>query len=197
VGSAAASVVRARLEEAELVALGDAVLEVVGAAIRGGIVALPVQRAGGAFAATSGRGRARRCGPPTDSGRGHGGGAPPGLGGRGGGGRGRGVGTPRWLSPGPGPRHPATHVDPGEHRPDGHDRPLGRDDLGEDARQRRRQFHGDLVGHHLDDRLVDDDRVADGDQPLQHLALHHRFGEFREFDVLWHGSSSGGQAPGQ
>jgi hypothetical protein len=43
---------------------------------------------------------------------------------------------------------------------------------------------GGLVGHHLDHRLVFGDDVADGDEPLDDLALGDAFPDVRKLELV-------------
>ena len=57
-------------------------------------------------------------------------------------------------------------------------------DLGHDAGERRRHLDGGLGGLDLDDDLVELDGVADGDHPLQDLALGEALAEVGQLEVL-------------
>src|SRR5437660_1035077 len=59
----------------------------------------------------------------------------------------------------------------GDRLADGHDVAFLGDLLEQHAFVRRRHFHRHLVGHHLDDQLIQVDAIALVDQPLDDLAL--------------------------
>ena len=60
---------------------------------------------------------------------------------------------------------------------------LGHDDLGQHAGGRRRDLGVDLVGRHLEQRLVERDRVADLLEPRGDRALGDRLAQLRHRDV--------------
>ncbi len=60
---------------------------------------------------------------------------------------------------------------------------LGDEDLGEDAGRGRGHLGVDLVGRHLEERLVALDRVAHGLHPAGDRAFGHRLAELRHHDV--------------
>src|SRR4029079_4498791 len=63
-------------------------------------------------------------------------------------------------------------------------------DLLDHARARRGQLDGGLVGHHLDDRLVELDGVALLDLPAHDLTLDDTFADIRHVEVERHGYHS-------
>ena len=79
------------------------------------------------------------------------------------------------------------HLDLDEHVAHGHGRALRGAEAHDDARARRRNLDRRLVGQHLDQRLVLDHDVTDGDAPGDDLRLGDALSDVRQLELECHG----------
>src|SRR5205823_3493294 len=87
-------------------------------------------------------------------------------------------------------RSGAVLLDDHEHLADGTDVAVLEVDLADRPGARRRQLDGRLVGHHLDERLVELDLVAHLDLPRDDLALDDTLTDIRHVEIERHGYHS-------